>query len=226
MRRVVALLSLASLLFGSTWSPAATTSAHSCGTSAYAYAGFSAAHRSYGVAATLVPLRAPEVMNGHVAAWLGVGGPGAGSGGHDEWLQVGVSGFVGKATELYYELTLPGQAPQYTKIADVAPLERHRIALVELARRPSVWQIWVDSRVVGAPIYLPNSHGRWAPIATAESWNGGTAVCNSYAYRFAGVSSARRPGGDWRPFRRGYRFQDPGYRLQVWRSSFTARAQF
>ena len=226
MRRVVALLSLAGLLYGSAWSPAATTAARSCGATAYAYAGFSAAERSYGVAATLVPLREPEVLNGHVAGWIGVGGPGAGSGGRDEWLQVGMSGFVGKASELYYELALPGEAPQYTKITDIGPLERHRIALLEVAGRPSVWQIWVDSRVVGKPIYLPDSHRRWAPIATAESWNGGADVCNSYAYRFAGVSSARKPGGAWRPFRRGYRFQDPGYRVQVWRSSFTARGRF
>ena len=202
---------------------AAPTSARACGDAAYTYAGFSAAHRSYGVAATVTALTVPDVLNGHVAGWIGIGGPGAGPNGTDEWLQVGLSAFSGDEADLYYELTLPGRPPQYTKVADVSAQEPHRLALVEVPRRRSVWQIWVDKRRVGAPIYLPRSHGRWAPIVTAESWNGGAAVCNAFSYRFANVS-LRRGAGSWSPFRRGYRFQDPGYRLEVRRSSFTALA--
>ncbi len=40
------------------------------------------------------------------------------------------------------------------------------------------------------PILLPHSSDRWRPIATAESWNGGQAVCNSFAFRFDGVGVA------------------------------------
>ncbi|SRR5712691_2299108 len=226
MRRIAALLTLATALSVSATALAAPAARQSCETRAYTYAGFGAARRSYGIAATVTALRAPDVLSGHVAGWIGVGGPGEGANGADEWLQVGMSAFTGDAAELYYELTLPGRAPQYTKIIDVVPFERHRLALIELSGRRSVWQIWVDSRRIGSPIYLPASHGRWAPIVTAESWNGGEAVCNSYSYRFSNVSSAGGPGGRWSPFRRGYRFQDPGYGLNVWRSSFTARARF
>ena len=204
---------------------AATTSARACGDSAYSYAGFSAAHQSYGVAATVTALSSPDVRNGHVAGWIGIGGPGAGTNGTDEWLQVGMSAFSGDGAELYYELAFPGQAPQYTKVADVSAQQPHRLALVEVPHRRSIWQIWVDQRRVGAPIYLPRSHGRWAPIVTAESWNGGASVCNAFSYRFANVS-VRHAAGSWFPFRRGYRFQDPGYRLEVRRSSFTALARF
>ena len=48
------------------------------------------------------------------------------------------------------------------------------------------------------PIYMPGSHHRWAPIATAESWDGGTAgQCNGFLYRFRQVSIAQAPGGGW-----------------------------
>ncbi|HEX3055633.1 MAG TPA: hypothetical protein VHP82_05775, partial [Gaiellaceae bacterium] len=44
------------------------------------------------------------------------------------------------------------------------------------------------------------SHDRWAPIATAESWDGGTSgQCNGFLYRFDTVSIAHAPGGGWRP---------------------------
>lgn len=224
MRRLAALLTLASALSLSA-TALAPAAPQGCETRAYTYAGFGAARRSYGIAATVTALRTPDVRNGHVAGWIGIGGPGQGANGTDEWLQVGMSAFTDGVAELYYELALPGQAPQYTKIMDVTTLERHRLALVELSGRRSVWQIWVDGRRIGSPTYLPASHGRWAPIVTAESWNGGEAVCNSYSYRFSDVSSAGFVG-HWSPFRRGYRFQDPGYGLNVWRSSFTARARF
>jgi hypothetical protein len=226
MRWIVVLGLASALALSASSVSAAPLSSSACGNSAYTYAGFSAARRSYGVAATVTALRAPDVQGGHVAGWIGVGGPVQGPDGSDEWLQVGMSAFVGDEADVYYELSLPGQSPQYTKIMDVQPFEPHRLAVVEVPGHRSVWQIWVDQHRVGAPIFLPRSHGRWAPIATAESWNGGASVCNAYSYRFANVSSARRPGGSWHPFRRGYRFQDPGYGLKVWRSSFTALARF
>jgi hypothetical protein len=47
---------------------------------------------------------------------------------------------------------------------------------------------------------MPGSHDRWAPIATAESWDGGTsAQCNGFLYRFDTVSIAHTPGGGWQP---------------------------
>jgi hypothetical protein len=72
-------------------------------------------------------------------------------------------------------------------------------------------------------VYLPGSNGRWRPIATAETWDGGRRVCNLFSYRFGRVSVAGR-GGAWRSFRSGYRFQDPGYRVLGSRNGFLARA--
>ena len=198
-----------------------------CSKRAYTYAGFAGAARSHGVSATITQLAPPEVANGHVGAWVGVGGPGEGAGGSDEWLQVGLSGF-GDHSSLYYEIARRGRAPQYVEVLrSVSAGERHRVALIEVDGRPSTWRIWVDGRAVTDSIFLPRSHGRWAPIATAESWNAGTRVCNSFAYRFGGIATATVPGGGWKRFRSGYRFQDEGYRLvRLTAASFVARADF
>ncbi len=64
------------------------------------------------------------------------------------------------------------------------------------------------------PVYFRGSSGRWAPIATAESWNGGRASCNTFAFRFERVSVSYGAGGSWRPFVSGYRFLDAGHKLQ------------
>ena len=53
--------------------------------------------------------------------------------------------------------------------------ERHRLAVLEMNRRPGVWRVWVDGKPMTDPIVLPGSHRIWKPIATAESWNGGVA---------------------------------------------------
>ena len=45
--------------------------------------------------ATLVPIQAPSVIDGHVGGWVGVGGTDAGPGGVAEWLQVGFAAFSG-----------------------------------------------------------------------------------------------------------------------------------
>ena len=202
-------------------------SASACGNRAYTYAGFAAAGRAHGVSAAITPLTPPEVANGHVAAWVGVGGPGAGPGGEDEWLQAGGSGFSDHSA-LYYEVARPGRAPEYFELrANLAPGERHRVTVLEMHRRHSWWRVFVDRRPVTAPIFLPRSHGRWAPIATAESWNGGAAVCNSFAYRFGRIRSAGSAGGGWVRFKSGYRFQDRGYELlRYGRATFVARADF
>jgi hypothetical protein len=203
------------------------TSASGCGDRAYTYAGFAGARRAHGVSAAITLLAAPEVANGHVAAWVGVGGPGEGPDGTDEWLQVGISGFSDHSA-LYYEVARPGAAPEYVEVLPtLAPGEHHRVTVLEMYRRPGWWRVFVDHRPVTAPIHLAGSHGRWHPIATAESWNGGTRVCNSFAYRFGRVRSASALGGGWKRFRTGYRFQDRGYKLiRVSRASFIARADF
>jgi hypothetical protein len=186
-----------------------------CGSSGYAYAGLGASHRAYGVATWLQSVATPEVLSGHVAGWVGVGGPGAGPDGTDEWIQVGFSAFPGGSTSLYYEVALPHQAPQYHEVATGLPAgSTHKVAVVELRTRRSWWSVVVDDHAVGDPVYLPGSHGAWRPLATTETWGAGSFVCNRFSYRFGSVSVATRPGGGWQRLRSHYTFQNHGYRIR------------
>ncbi len=191
----------------------------------YAYAGVVNLRRAHGVAATVTALSAPRVQWGHVAGWVGVGGTNAGPNGEAEWIQVGYSGFSGGESKLYYEVARPGSSPRYHEVdATVAVGERHRVAVVEMARRPNWWRVWVDRRAVSEPIYLPGSHGAWQPMAIGESWNAGQPACNSFSYRFGRVKVATRPGGSWRR-PAVYELEDRGYRVvRPSAASFIAQA--
>jgi len=205
-------------------SPAAARQQAACGKAGYSYAGFASAVRAHGIRATVTALSEPFVSSGHVAAWVGVGGPGEGPNGTDAWLQVGVSAVHGVAdTALYYEATRPGRSPRYTPLGDVRPGEAHEIAVLEVADAPGTWRIWVDGEARSAPIAIAGSSGRWRPIATAETWDGGRRVCNRFDFAFGRVQLAASPGGSWRGFVDGQRFEDPGYRV-VARSASSFRA--
>jgi hypothetical protein len=186
-----------------------------CGVIPYSYAGWEARSPAFGVAAIVTPLQPAVVKQGHVAAWVGVGGPGAGPHGEDEWIQVGMSSFVGAFdANIYYEVARANFAPRYVHVADgITSGSPHRLAVLEMAHRRSWWRVWVDGKPVSQPIFLPGSHGAWAPQAVAESWNGGVQACNRYAYRFDRVLKAGGPGGAWRPLRDGTRLADVGYRV-------------
>ena len=177
--------------------------AFACGTqSGYSYAGYAAPSHAFGIAATVTAVGPFNILAGHVAGWVGVGGPGEGPNGADEWLQVGFSGFPSLAgNDLYFELTLPNRAPTYHRIAaNIAVGTTARFAVLEMRKRQNWWRVWLNGSPVSAPIYMPESHDRWAPIATAESWDGGTSgACNGFLYRFDQVSIAHVPGGGWHP---------------------------
>lgn len=205
-------------------SPPEAAALEPCGKAGYSYAGFQSADRGHGVRATLVALARPQVRNGHVAAWVGVGGVGLGPRGTDQWLQVGLSAFHGTGSNLYYEVTTGGRAPRYHELdASVAPGERRRVAVLEIAKRRDWWRIWVDGKPASKPIHLPGSSGRFHPIATAETWDGGTRVCNRFHYRFDGLAVAAARGGSWHRFVGAHRFLDQGYRVTAARTSFVAR---
>ena len=139
-------------LLGALSSPTDAASAaglESCGTQGYAYAGFQSARRGYGVRATLTALATPRVSEGHVAAWVGVGGIGLGPNGGNQWLQVGMNAFHGTGTNLFYEVVAGGTAPRYHEIAaGIAPGVRHGVAVLEIAKRPHHWRIWVNGKAV------------------------------------------------------------------------------
>jgi hypothetical protein len=90
-----------------------------------------------------------------------------------------------------------------------------RVAVLEVGGRANWWRVWVNDRPASRPIHLPGSTGRWRPIATAEAWDGGSGMCNRFAFRFGRVEVAAARGGSWTPFRSGARFQDKGYRLTL-----------
>jgi hypothetical protein len=193
-----------------------------CGPRGYAYAGLLSPRNAFGVAGTLSAVANPLVERGHVAGWVGIGAPGEGPQGSDEWLQVGLNTIEGKSGKLYYEIAGPGGI-RYVELATNVPAGRaYRVAVLEMANRPSVWRVWVDGRVASPPIWLPASHARLTPMAMAESWDGGEAVCNRYAYRFGGVALARRPGGAWSRLHKAaaHVLQDRGSRLVPARNGF------
>jgi hypothetical protein len=168
-----------------------------------------------GVAASITETSMPTISSGqgdHVAAWVGVGGPGMGPGGTDEWLQVGLASFDGPAGRLYYELALPGKQPKFTELASgIRPGQSVRVAVMELPNSPNKW-IVITPKGIAGPFDLPNSHGKWAPTMTGESWAHGGSLCNTYAYRFDGVQTADRYG--WKNLRHCTTLQDRGWKVQ------------
>jgi hypothetical protein len=179
----------------------------------YSYAGVGASPGAFGVRAAITPLPAFAVRSGQVAGWVGVGGPGTGPAGDDEWLQVGWSGFPGvTGAALYYELRLPNRRPAYHELAAPRPYgATAHVEVLEVHGRPDYWRVWVDGAPASAAIHLPASHGRLPAIATAESFDAGS--CNGFLFRFRDVSVARSPGGGWEPLSNGYPIASAGIRV-------------
>jgi hypothetical protein len=188
-----------------------------CGSNGYSYAGIGTPQRAFGISASVAAVSAFPVLNGHVAGWVGVGGPGQGPGGTDEWLEVGLSGFPAvTGSDLYYEVSEPDGYPSYHEVASDLPAGKaSEVAVLEMHGRPDWWRVWVNGRAVSKPIRLPDSHQRWAPIATAESWDGGThGACNTFLYHFRRVRIAHAPGGGWRNLSGGYPIRSSVTRLR------------
>ena len=177
-----------------------------CGSNGYSYAGLGNPEPGFGIAATITSVADFDVLHGHVAGWVGVGGVGEGPGGSNEWLQVGLqrSVFGGTGSDVYYEVELPHRYPTYHQLAAAVPArEAVRLGVLEMRKRPNWWRVWLDGTPASLPIRLPDSHDRWEPIATAESWDGGSGACNGFLYRFHHVQVAHRSGGGWGPLSGG-----------------------
>ena len=190
-----------------------------CGEGTYSYAGLGSRELASGVRATIAPTAAPNVRDGHVDGWVGVGGVGMGPNGTDEWIQVGLTSVPGDSTSrIYYEIQRPGRQVVTRELRRGVPVgEWHRFGVLELAGRPNWWRVWVDGSPASALVFLPASHGRWTAQAVGESWAGMTSgACNAYAYAFRNVAVASVPGRDWTPFRDFRRvLEGPGYRLHL-----------
>ncbi|MGZ4314424.1 MAG: hypothetical protein ACXVRS_01180 [Gaiellaceae bacterium] len=194
------------------------TGALACGNNGgYSYAGIGGPGAADGVSALISPLDAFNVVNGHVAGWVGVGGPGEGPNGTDEWLQVGYAGFPTiLGSDIYYEVALPGRGPTYHQVsAGLGVGTLTKVTVLEMHNHRNWWRVWVNHRAVSPPIHLPDSDNRWSPIATAESWDGGTGgACNTFLYRFRRVSIAHAPGGGWHQLAGGYPIRSAATRIQ------------
>lgn len=190
------------------------------GKAGYAYAGFQSDRAAHGVRARISATAAPSVAAGHVAGWIGVGGRGAGAGGRDQWLQAGLASLPGTPTLVYVEIVRGSGAPTFVPYeTEVAVGAARSLAVLEVKGQRDRWQVWLDGKPIGKPAHLPGSSGRWRPMATAESWNGGSSVCNRFAFRFEEVSVAQAAGGSWRAFVPGTRFQDVGFGLRTLRAA-------
>lgn len=194
------------------------------GSDGYSYAGVGAGSPGAGISALVTPLGPFSVLNGHVAGWVGVGGPGEGPGGTDEWLQIGVSGFPGLFSDVYYEVARPHRNPVYHQVVASPALGKPvKVTVLEVHNRPNWWRVWLNGRAVSPAIRLPGSHDRWAPIATAESWDGGTGgACNDFLYSFRHVSITPKPGGVWRRLVGGYPIKSSQTRVRRGGSAFLA----
>jgi hypothetical protein len=209
-RARIALLAAVSALVTAAFAPSALACAKG-----YSYAGLYSPARASGIAATISMLELPTVAgdSSHVAGWVGVGGPGLGTHGEDEWLQVGLATFGDSSDgRLYYEVAQPGRAPRYVELAaGIVPGVRVRVAVLELQFARDSW-IVVSPAGISGPFYLPRSHRAWEPVATAESY-AETTQCNRYADRFGGLQVAHADG-TWQTLRRSGTLQDPGWRLR------------
>ena len=188
--------------------PAAAAPAGQCGHSGYSYAGLAGFAASTGVAATIRLNATPGVQAGHVAAWVGHGGYGAGPGGTNAWIQAGIITKAGLPPMLYYEVTRPRTEPQLVLLGQAETGRDYRFAVRE-ARRHDHWRVEIDGRDVAGAVLLPGSHLAWEPTATTESWDDNQRVCNRLDVGFRNVEM-RGEGGHWHPFR-GFAITAPGY---------------
>jgi len=194
-----------------------SATAFACGSNGYSYAGLVASQRAFGISAMVTSVDDFDILHGHVAGWVGVGGPGEGPGGTNEWLEVGLSRFPGViGSDVYYEVALPGRFPVYHQIASSLPAGKAvEVAVLEMHNRPDRWRVSLNGRLVSRPIRLPGSHDRWTPIATAESWDGGPGhTCNTFLYDFRRLELAHAAGGGWHPFSGGSRIESSVTRIR------------
>jgi hypothetical protein len=136
---------------------------------------------------------------------------------------VGLAALPGSGLLVYTEVTRAGREPVSRLVEfDVAPDATRTVAVRETARQ-GWWQAWVDGRAVTKPLHLPGMQSI-RPIATAESWSGGSRSCNSFAFRFDDVVVAGAGSGSdtWRPFVPGFRFRDSGFSIKALKPSAPA----
>ena len=108
---------------------AGASAASACGNGGYSYAGIASSSPAYGIGALITPLPAFNVLSGHVAGWVGVGGPRQGPERHGRVAPGRVQRLRRLAgSNLYYEVTLPGGSPRLPPDRDGPPGRQPRAA--------------------------------------------------------------------------------------------------
>jgi hypothetical protein len=181
--------------------------------SRYTYAGLVSSGTVGGVAAT-VSVDGVDVRAGHVAAWVGVGGPGLGPHGIDEWIQVGVDTIAGtNGTKVYYEVKRGvtygyGELPRSVAVGD-----RYRLEVRESTTRRGWWQARVDGAPLGPPVFLPESHGAWPAQVVAENWILAGSECNSFEFEFSRLTTRPTAATTPKPLRAAITFAPGGIHI-------------
>jgi hypothetical protein len=185
--------------------------ATSCSPQPYAYAGLFSNTPAQGIQAVVTTVAIPQVPAGHVAGWIGVGGPNAAPNGKAEWLQTGVNTQAGVGSELYAEIVQPGVAIKYmTLVPAVEPGSSYHLTVAELPGQPNMWHVLVNGKPATDGINLPGS-GSFAPMAMSESWNGGTPSCNGFEYRFDNLKITTN--GSWKALKSSSVISNLGYKV-------------
>jgi hypothetical protein len=96
-------------------------------------------------------------------------------------------------------------------------LQLHRtyeVAVEESPTRANWWSVWIDGKQRTADFFLPGSHDAWKPIATSESWDGGSPACNAFLFRFSDVLSRTAASATWSPMASEV-IDAPGYHVEA-----------
>src|SRR5215208_1721468 len=92
--RIISILAMFSVLLVVAPAQGGKSNSRFCGAKEFSYAGLQAQNTAHGVSATITPLAAPSVSDGHVGGWIGVGGTDQGPNGTAQWLQAGLASFA------------------------------------------------------------------------------------------------------------------------------------
>ena len=143
---VVGVLGVTALIGAATTASAGRACVGNAREGGYSYAGHQATYRGHGVRATIALTREPAVDAGHVAGWIGVGGPGRGANGQDAWIQIGINSLPGSGNNLYAEAWIPGYGHAYKQLGQVAAGAQVKVSVLELPGRPGWWQAAVNGK--------------------------------------------------------------------------------
>ena len=192
------------------------SSAKSCGKQEFAYAGFQAEETAHGVRTGIAQLAPPDLSDGHVGGWIGVGGTERGPGRRGRVAPGRARGVQRRRPDEQAVLRGDGrrrgadvlraraERRARRRSTDVAVLEmaRAQVVVARLGRR----QARSARRSTFRAATAPGTRRRWRRTGTAAP-----APATATRYRFTNVTLAHANGGALAAARRQLpSFEDPG----------------